>query len=380
MPSALSPPSPPAHRSNNFDLIRLVAALQVVVTHAIGHTGLREKLPEWQRQIFDLMVWLPGVPVFFVISGFLISRSYERSKGDLAGYFWNRSLRIFPALWVCLGVTLVLLGAFGFLPVSFLKSGTFIGWLLGQASFIQFFNPEQFRGFGIGVANGALWTISVELQYYIFIPILYATIFRGSLGRRWAAVSLVLLFSLSYAAYAVMDVKLNGAGGFTGAPIAFKLLFNTLVPYLWMFMVGIMIHRNFDRLRGWLEGRVLIYLGAYAVMAALMQWLILQHSLPYYVCLLPARVLLGLATIAAAYSAKSLSGKLLRGTDISYGIYIYHLLVINFFVEKGWLHSLSDVPGVIGTAVILALLSWHLVEKTALSRKSAAPFGSGRAA
>ena len=367
-----SPPSPPAHRSNNFDLIRLIAALQVVLTHAIGHTGLREKLPEWQQQLFDLMVWIPGVPVFFVISGFLISRSYERNKGDLAGYFWNRSLRIFPALWVCFGVTLVLLGAFGFLPFSFIKSGTFIGWLLGQISFIQFFNPDQFRGFGIGVANGALWTITVELQYYVFIPILYATVYREMWRRSLIVLSLALLFSVSYVAYCVMNVKLNGPEGFTGAPIAFKLLFNTLIPHLWMFLVGICIHRNFDLLRGWLEGRVLLYFGAYAIIASMMQWLITPYSVPYYMLLLPARILLGLTTIAAAYSAKSLSAQLLRGTDISYGIYIYHMLVINFFVEKGWLHSLGDIPLVIGVAVICALLSWHLVEKTALSCKSSA--------
>ena len=351
----------------------MVAALQVVVTHAIGHTGLREKLPEWQRQVFDLMVWLPGVPVFFVISGFLISRSYERNQGDLVGYFWNRSLRIFPALWVCLGVTLVLLGTFGFLPLSFLKSGTFIGWLLGQVSFVQFFNPDQFRAFGIGVANGALWTITVELQYYLFIPILYATIYRDPQRRKLAGFLLALLFSVSYVVYGVMNVKLTGPEGFTGAPIAFKLLFNTLIPHLWMFMVGILIHRNFDRLRGWLEGKVLIYLGAYAVVAALMQWLIPPSSLPFYVCLLPARILLGFATISAAYSAKSLSGKLLRGTDISYGIYIYHLLVINVFVETGWLNSLRDVPLVIGISVMVAMLSWHLIEKTALSFKSISP-------
>ncbi|MBC8127898.1 MAG: acyltransferase, partial [Gloeobacteraceae cyanobacterium ES-bin-144] len=125
------------HRSNNFDLIRLVAAGQVVLSHAIGHTGLRGTLTEWQRQIFDLFVWLPGVPIFFVISGFLISRSFERNQADLAGYFWNRSLRIFPALWVCLAVTLVLLGLFGFLPLQFLTSPTFGAWLAGQVSFLH---------------------------------------------------------------------------------------------------------------------------------------------------------------------------------------------------------------------------------------------------
>ncbi len=60
---------------------------------------------------------------------------------------------------------------------GFVRSTTFWAWLAGQVSFLQFFNPEQFRGFGIGVANGALWTITVELQFYVFIPLLYATVF-----------------------------------------------------------------------------------------------------------------------------------------------------------------------------------------------------------
>jgi len=361
------------HRSNNFDLIRLIAAAQVVLSHAIGHTGLRALLPEWQKQLFDLLVWLPGVPVFFVISGFLITRSYERCQGNLSGYFWNRALRIFPALWVCLGVTLILLGVCGFLPPSFVGSGTFAAWLAGQVSFVQFFNPEQFRGFGIGVANGALWTITVELQFYIFIPLLYTTVYgrwnRGKVG----AVLFGLLFFTSYAAYCVMNVKVNGPGGFSGAPLVYKLLFNTLLPHLWMFMVGILIHRHFERLRPVLEGKVLLYFFPYLGVAAVMHWLIPGESAAAYAMLLPARILLGLATISAAYSARPLSGKLLRGTDISYGIYIYHSLVINLFVEKGWLLSLTAVPLIFLASIVLALLSWHLVEKPTLACKTLSP-------
>ncbi len=364
---------PPVHRSNNFDLIRLLAAAQVVLAHAIGHTGLLDKLSAGQRQLFDLLVWLPGVPVFFVISGFLISKSYERSAGNVGGYFWNRSLRIFPALWVCLAATLAVLYVFGFLTPTFLRSGTFVGWLAGQVSFLQFFNPEHFRDFGIGVANGALWTITVELQFYVFIPILYATAYGPWNGKRLGSALLGALFCISYISFCVMNVKVNGPGGFTAAPFAFKLLQNTLIPHLWMFMVGIYLHRHFDRLRHWLEGKVLIYFISYLALAALMQWQLREYSIPFYLALLPARVLLGLATVSFAYSAKSLSGRLLRGTDISYGIYIYHCVVINIFVEKGWLQSFVAVPLIFLSAIALALTSWFLVEKPALACKGVSP-------
>ena len=142
------------------------------VAHAIGHTDLKNQLPAWGRQVFDALMMLPGVPVFFVISGFLIAKSYEKNPADLAGYFWRRGLRIFPALWVCLIFTLVVSAPSDFLARTSCLSKTFFAWLAGQVSFFQFYNPEHFRGFGIGVANGALWTITVELQFYVFVPIL----------------------------------------------------------------------------------------------------------------------------------------------------------------------------------------------------------------
>jgi len=370
-PVTFSPsPMSSVHRSNNFDLIRLLAAAQVVLSHAIGHTPLYATLTGWQKQLFDGLVWLPGVPVFFVISGFLISRSYERMQGDLAGYAWNRALRIFPALWICLLVTLIVLGLFGYLTSSFLSSPTFLGWLAGQISFVQFFNPEQFRSFGVGVANGSLWTITVELQFYVFIPLLYATIYGKWSRGKLRSILLGLLFFTSYIAYCVMNVKLNGPGGFSGGPPVFKLMFNTLLPHLWMFMVGILIHRHFEKLRPLMEGKVLLYFLPYLSLAAVMQWLIPHQSIAAYALLLPARILLGLATISAAYSMRHLSGKILRGTDISYGLYIYHFIVINAFIEKSWLGSFSAIPLIFLTSVVLALLSWYLIEKPALSCKS----------
>lgn len=357
-------------RQNNFDLIRLVAAVQVVLSHAIGHTGLRETLPEWGQHAFDALAWLPGVPVFFVISGFLIMRSYERNRGDLAGYFRNRALRIFPALWVCLAVTVVLLGVFGFLPWSYVFSRSFTEWLLGQAGFVQFYNPEQFRAFGIGVANGALWTISVELQFYVFVP-LFSWLAGRLEGRRFAALAGVTFLG-SFLAFCLMNVKVNGPGGFTGAPFVWKLLFNTLAPHLWMFMTGILIHWNFVRLRPVLEGRFLIWMGLYAAVAATTAHLVPEFSPGYYACVLAARLILGLATVSAAYSARHLAGTLLRGNDISYGVYIYHSLVINVLVETGSLGSLAAVPVTLVLTAAAAWASWRWIEKPALARKAGA--------
>jgi peptidoglycan/LPS O-acetylase OafA/YrhL len=356
------------HRQNNFDLIRLLAAAQVVMVHAMGHTGLARTLPAWGKQAFEVLMMLPGVPVFFVISGFLITKSFERNPTDLKGYLWRRGLRIYPALWVCLAVTLAALGLFGFLENGFLHSPTFITWLAGQISFLQFYNPDHFRGFGIGVANGALWTITVELQFYLFVPV-YGYLASSKSRTKW----LIPLFLGSFASYCVMDHQVNGPGGFTGAPIAYKLLHVTLAPHLWMFMLGILIHRHFETLRSWMEGKFIHYLITFAGFTALIHLFISNRSLPFYLAYLPSRTILALATVAGAFSMRTLSNRLLGGTDISYGIYIYHSVAINVLVQLGLMTSMVSVAGVYVISITAALLSWHWVEKPALACKSISP-------
>ena len=370
--SAIPPPViTSSHRSNNFDLIRLIAALQVVIAHAIGHTPLLDTLSGWQRTTFDWFLKFPGVPVFFVISGFLIARSYERSMDDPLGYAWRRCLRIFPALWICLIATVAVLAGFGILTSEFVRSGTFWGWLAGQATFVQFFNPEQFRGFGIGVANGALWTITVELQFYLFIPLMYLTLL-GRWRGRIANLLLLILFSVSFLTYCRLDLEMNGPGGYAATPMLWKLIFVTLAPHLWMFLLGIAIHRHFEGLRRWLEGKFLLHLVLYvALLVASALWTT-ERSFAFYALELPARGVLALATIAAAYSARGLAGRMLRGTDISYGVYIYHSIVINVLVELGWMNSLLSVVWVVLITGLLAWLSWTVIEKPALSLKTIA--------
>ncbi|MBK8972421.1 MAG: acyltransferase family protein [Hahellaceae bacterium] len=87
--------------TNNFDLIRLLAALQVTLIHGLEHLGIG--MPFLLNQIIQS---IPGVPIFFVISGYLISASFERRK-SLANYYFNRFLRVYPGLWFCLLISIL---------------------------------------------------------------------------------------------------------------------------------------------------------------------------------------------------------------------------------------------------------------------------------
>src|SRR5579863_8989371 len=95
----------PQFSVNNFDLLRILAATQVLYFHSLAY--LKVPTPTWAIPFENL----PGVPIFFVISGYLVSASYERS-GDLITYFRNRALRIYPGLWCCLLITLITVSVF----------------------------------------------------------------------------------------------------------------------------------------------------------------------------------------------------------------------------------------------------------------------------
>ena len=147
---------------NNFDLLRLLAATEVIIDHYFQH--LHIPISSFSLKILYL---LPGVPVFFVISGYLISASYERNS-NLLVYFKNRALRIFPGLWGCILVTILVISITG---VSFFNKQAIL-WLPAQLTgFI--YTPKFLLNYGFGSYNGSLWTIPIELQFYILLPFCY---------------------------------------------------------------------------------------------------------------------------------------------------------------------------------------------------------------
>ena len=173
--------SPHEWRVNNFDLVRLFAALQVAVVHALASftpSGLVVNVLRYGLSFF------PGVPIFFVVSGVLVSKSYEQSE-SLRDYFRNRCLRIFPALWVCL---IVSLGVICLSGVSTL--GTVSTW---QSSLWWMAQMNEFESGGL---NGSLWTIPIELEFYLLLPVLYRAL-RPQRQRGHALILAVLLLSLA---------------------------------------------------------------------------------------------------------------------------------------------------------------------------------------
>lgn len=101
------------------------------------------------------------------MSGFLIAASFERSKNKKE-FFVKRVLRMYPELWVCTIVNLVVVCL---LAYKLLDKSIFV-WL-GMQIFGIAYTPSCLKDFATGSVNGALWTIFTELQLYIALGIVY---------------------------------------------------------------------------------------------------------------------------------------------------------------------------------------------------------------
>lgn len=320
--------------NNNFDLLRLLAAFQVLFLHVFADLGL--PIPGGA-----VLAIFPGVPIFFVISGFLVSESYERTS--LPTYLLNRGLRIFPGLWACLAVSMVIAAVWG--GVSFAGAGA---WIAAQATVVQFYNPPFLRGFGVGTLNGSLWTIPVELQFYLALPFIY-WLFKTNrvlIGAILAGVAI----NLAYQAWGLEDRS-----------FAQKLVGETLPVYLYMFLLGVALQKNRWFIERFLVGKLPQWLGVYLVFALAAEVAGFPSGGNF---LNPASaIVLALVVVSAAF-ARTIPLK----HDVSYGLYLYHMPVVNAFYEQGR-HAVTDALLCIVITAALAWASWLLIERPALRLK-----------
>ncbi len=340
----------PEHfRENNFDVLRILFALEVVLFHANEHLGTDLA---WIRQINIV----PGVPAFFFVSGFLITASFLNS-GSLKVYVQNCVLRIYPGL---IAVTLLSIGflvaCYG--PGWLFQNVSTIGvWSVAQLTIGQGFNPKLFREFGVGVVNGSLWTITVELLFYVMLPIV---ILVGRTLRRTQATALLMgLIAWGFYVLSIRDILPA-----VGSKNLGDYLLLTPLTWGWMFAVGMLVYLNF----GWCY-RHRHGLGIGGILGMVLIWVLsTRSSLPpelfehqsnqlgllYYLSFMGV-----VFWLAYAFPVWKLTG------DYSYGIYIYHMPVVNLLLEK----ELPQLVTCLAITVLLAVLSWHLIESPALKLK-----------
>ncbi|WP_168209086.1 acyltransferase family protein [Agromyces intestinalis] len=339
-----------AHR-NNFDALRIAAALAVIVGHGFELTGHASAVP----RVLGFPLHTLGVQVFFIISGYLIATSWIRSP-RLTHYLRNRALRIFPALAAVVLASVFILGPIiSSLSVSeYFRSDRTWNYLLNIFLRPVYDLPGVFseNAFSHSV-NGSLWTLPIEFACYLFVPILLF-VKRPALA--------VLVFALaSVGVSRFVDEPLIAYG--TSWQRAFGLWVAFAAGML-MAVLSRKIQRRADVALVLLVVQVLVAASFDPPTARAVAWI----TLPYVVITFGMMSTPGLRSVS-------------RFGDISYGLYIFAFPVQQLIVMRyPGIPLAANVMIVTVVTALLAFASWHAIEKHALRLKARPSRGRPEAA
>ncbi|NTX06094.1 MULTISPECIES: acyltransferase [unclassified Myxococcus] len=331
-------------KHNNLDFMRFVAASGVILSHSFaageGLKGTPEPLEVLSHKQFT--IGTVCVAVFFIISGLLVTRSWERTPRPRQ-FLWARALRIFPGLAVSLLlITFVMGSVFTTRPLAeYLTTPETYTYLLRNLALRdpQWNLPGVFETNAYpGAINGALWSLQYEVGFYLLVVGLGLT---GFLRREWAVVGWLLAV--------VLNVVRVGRLGFW--PELYLYFGGALALYLW---------RDRVRMNPWvalgcavtLVATAFLGVGCHIAMGSCGAYLVL------YLGFLPGRL--------AGFG---------RHGDFSYGLYVYGFPVQQTVTAlmggflPWWLNAVLSYPG----ALLLAVASWKWVEQPALRLKGTSP-------
>ncbi|MBT9584882.1 acyltransferase [bacterium] len=312
--------------------------------------------------IYHLGLGLPGgyagVDVFFVVSGYLVTRIIEsevRAGNFSYQHFWERRLRrLLPALAVMLGVTLGV-GWLTLLPEHYQELGltlaaqpliatNFVFWYRVKDGY--FVDPPEIR------PTLHIWSLAVEEQFYLLSPALMVLAYRWLGGRRLTP----MFFLLAIASWAV------SAGLSASHPkFAFFLPFTRAFELL----VGALVWR-LPNLR---SRRVAAGLGALGLAGvwATMAGLPAQVVFPGWIAVLPCVSTAALLLAGRNHDhwvARLLSSRALVGLGmISYSVYLWHWPLISYWNYVQLPTQLAQRLLLAGVSILLGYISWRWIER-----------------
>jgi len=331
-------------RENNLNLIRLIAATSVAFAHSFallnGETSML-----WGGLVDSGMFGFVAVAVFFGLSGFLITQSFERRKSWFQ-YLEARWLRIFPGLFFSCLFTTILVSQF----VTHQGWEAFLDIRNWRQSFGAFFFDYNYLD-GVfdtnpthGV-NGSLWTLPIEFRMYIFVLVFGLL---GLVARRY----LFLAFSLLMLICGILQFELVTEHVW---PVLFRIRNYSFSYYSlpFCFIMGMLFYLFREKIR-------LSFLVATAL-------LVLSYFFNHWAMICVAFVY---ASFTFGYHPRAYLRRLNFKADLSYGIYvlafpIQQTLIFNGFPNNAYLFFLVTIA----CTVPAALISWYGFEKPGLALK-----------
>lgn len=335
-------------RGNNFNLLRMIAASAVLVSHAYP-IALGKGAIEPLSSMLGMSLGTLAILTFFAISGFFISQSFDRRHG-LIGFCVARILRIYPALIIVLLLTILVIG-----PVfttltqsSFFSHPETLSYFPCNISlkWLQYDLPGVFRDNPYGPAiNGSLWSLFYEVVCYCMVAIIGSL----SLARRsWIFIAFLIVYSLGYVAFKLID----------GHLIDQSALIANFHQLTLPFVVGM----AFYQFRRFVPLNLIVC--SVACGAAVWAYRNFWFEEIFIICWCYLTFYLGYLPWAPlkAYN---------RVGDYSYGMYIYAFPCeqIGTAIWKG-ISPLALIATSFPCTLVFAMLSWHFLESWALGRRA----------
>jgi len=339
-------------RNNHFNLIRLIAALAVLVGHGAMLLGIQ---PIWEPGFYGYDLSTAGISVdaFFVISGFLVTASLLNRR-DLTGFVWARFLRIFPGLWVMLLLTVFGLG----LAMTTLPAGEYLAapamhryfWRCATiVNGVQQYLPGVFAtNVADHAFNASLWTLPLEWRMYEFLALLWAVFVFAPRYRRIVFRVLAPVAAIATLIYVAADEMRN-------------LHANIGTMHAYMFVAGSAIFVLGDRIR--------VSSKAVPVLLGVLLLSIVDRQLTFVTYLIAMPFLI----LNLAYLPGRAALRFNAFGDYSYGVYIYAFPIQQTLIALEPEIALSKLTFVaVALTSGMAAFSWHFVEKPALAHKESA--------
>ena len=341
------------YQSNNFNFIRVVAAIMVIITHTYVLVGLGVQYDFLYRiSNGELMISIIGLRAFFIISGFLIAQSMERSP-DYKTYFIKRVMRIFPGLIVCIFSIILIWGVIftNTLCSDYLSRPSTWLYLKNISLYkIVLEIPTVFEGNVSQVINGSIWTLAYEFSYYLMV---IGLCMIGIFQRKWLAfIMFIIFFGLNlYTIYGVVPAKLFYFLIYTDLQLDHFTDFG-------LFFIGGMLLYLYRNTILYKHSITIGLLGLYIISIVLhIPWTLKYIAIPY--------IIMYLAFVPKVDVITNWGKK----TDYSYGIYIYGMPVQQAVIALIGVSIHPDLISFIAIVIVIpfAWVSWNVIEKRALA-------------
>lgn len=326
-------------KKNAFDILRIVCAIQVMYGHFVEHFALDSINPMFGK-VLRITQFIPGrgVVVFFAISGYLSICSIEKSS-NYKEYFGKKVKRIYPELLVAFVINTIIIKLFYGFRCNYKE---FLIYLFTQTTFFQFYTGEWLRQYGAGTANGSLWTISVIVQFYLLIYVMFILL-KDKSKEIWIG---LYLFFVSF------SIFLSNMQCIVPNSI-FKILSVSVFPYMHIFLAGVLCYLYRNNVLIWLKKNCILILPIYV----LVRFLVIQSVQATNINLgvnydVFSSLLLSIGVIGIAYYIGEVNIK----HEISYSIFIYHMIFVNVGMEIIKKSNMTD-GGVLTIACFCAVIT-----------------------